>query len=230
MSLAVAYTALLGGVLVWLFLVRRFSAMPWATPSTLAAMQSEPEERIPAVKIGLWAFMGVVTSLFALFISAYFMRMGHGHGADAALNDWRPVAKSPVLWLNTFILVVGSLAMQWARAAASRGEVERTRAALLLGGALSWAFVVGQLYVWRELRLSPAFSPLNPAIAFFYLLTAVHGLHLLGGLYVWGRAYLRLRTQRVEIIDLRLSLELCSAYWHFLLFVWLVLFGLLLAT
>jgi cytochrome c oxidase subunit 3 len=62
------------------------------------------------------------------------------------------------------------------------------------------------------------------------LLTGVLGLHLLGGLYVWGRTYIRLRYQRAELIDVRLSVELCSVYWHYLLLVWIVLFGLLLAT
>jgi cytochrome c oxidase subunit 3 len=58
----------------------------------------------------------------------------------------------------------------------------------------------------------------------------VHGLHLLGGIYVCGRTLLRLQAQDVEAIDVRVSVELCTTYWHFLLIVWLVLFGLLLAT
>jgi cytochrome c oxidase subunit 3 len=70
----------------------------------------------------------------------------------------------------------------------------------------------------------------NPAVAFFYLLTAVHGLHLLGGLFVWGKTVIRMARPRVELVDLRLSVELCTVYWHYLLLVWLVLFGLLLST
>jgi cytochrome c oxidase subunit III len=69
----------------------------------------------------------------------------------------------------------------------------------------------------------------NPAVAFFYVLTAVHGLHLLGGLLVWGRTLSRV-WQGVELIELRLSVALCSVYWHYLLIVWLVLFTLLLYT
>jgi len=79
-------------------------------------------------------------------------------------------------------------------------------------------------------RHSEFFSPLNPAVAFFYLLTAVHGLHLLGGLYVWGRTVARMRGKDVEVIDVRLSIELCSVYWHFLLLVWLGLFAVMLST
>ena len=71
------------------------------------------------------------------------------------------------------------------------------------------------------LRQADFFAPANPAIAFFYLLTAVHGLHLLGGLFVWGRTLSRMRSKDVELIDVRLSVELCSVYWHYLLLVWL---------
>ena len=58
----------------------------------------------------------------------------------------------------------------------------------------------------------------------------MHGLHLLGGLFVWGRTLLRMRRKDVEAIDVRMSVELCTVYWHYLLFVWLVLFALLLST
>jgi cytochrome c oxidase subunit 3 len=156
--------------------------------------------------------------------------MGRGHGADAALGDWRSISESPLLWINSIILVFGSIALQSSRAAIARGDAIRTQRSLLLGGVLTCAFLVGQLIVWRELRASDVFDPRNPAVAFFYLLTGVHGLHLLGGLYVWGRTYIRLRYQRAELIDVRLSVELCSVYWHYLLLVWIVLFGLLLAT
>ena len=69
----------------------------------------------------------------------------------------------------------------------------------------------------------------NPANAFFYLLTGVHGLHLLGGLVVWVRTAARM-ARGAELDDVRLSVELCTVYWHYLLLVWLVLFGLLLLT
>jgi cytochrome c oxidase subunit 3 len=232
MSLTVAYGALLTGILVWLFLVRKLSAKPWDAHAAISAVDAHAEgsERTPPTKMGLWVFMGVMTSLFGLFISAYYMRMGHGHGADAALGDWQAISESPLLWLNTILLVLGSIAMQWSRSAAARGDAQRTQGALLIGGLLTICFLIGQLIVWRALRFSAFFSLLNPAVAFFYVLTAVHGLHLLGGLYVWGRTYMRMRYQRVELIDVRLSIELCSAYFHYLLLVWIVLFGLLLAT
>ena len=70
----------------------------------------------------------------------------------------------------------------------------------------------------------------NPANAFFYLLTGVHGLHLLGGLFVWARTLMRMTRLDVKPADLRLSVELCTVYWHFLLLVWLILFAVLSST
>jgi cytochrome c oxidase subunit III len=83
---------------------------------------------------------------------------------------------------------------------------------------------------WRQLNQTGYFVTGNPATAFFYLLTAVHGLHLLGGLVVWGRTVARMTRAGVELIDIRLSVELCTLYWHYLLLVWLVLFAVLLST
>jgi cytochrome c oxidase subunit 3 len=98
----------------------------------------------------------------------------------------------------------------------------------LIGGLLTCAFLAGQLFAWSEIRSSDLFSPSNPAVAFFYLLTAVHAAHLLGGLVVWARTLMRMRSKTVELIDVGMSVELCAIYWHYLLFVWLVLFALLL--
>lgn len=232
MSLTVAYTALAIGVLVWFAIARKFTAKSWEANAPISAVDAHEEgaERQPAARVGLYIFMGVMTSLFGLFISAYYMRMGMGHGADAAVNDWRAISESPILWVNSAILLFGSIAMQKARSAMSRGDSASTQRSLLIGGILTAAFVIGQLIAWRELTQSDAFAMSNPAIGFFYLLTGVHALHLLGGLYVWGRTFRRLRFQHAELIDVRLSVELCTVYWHYLLLVWIVLFGLLLAT
>jgi cytochrome c oxidase subunit III len=134
------------------------------------------------------------------------------------------------LWLNTAMLILSSVAMQSARGALIRAQTDRFRVGLIAGGVLALAFLAGQLWAWRQLNASGYFLASGPAIAFFYLLTAVHGLHLLGGLLVWGKTVVRMARARVEPIDLRLSVELCTVYWHYLLLVWLVLFAVLLST
>ena len=227
MSLTVAYAALATGIIVWLILVRKLSAKSWEAQPASGVDDETP--RWPAARVGLWAFLAVVTSLFGLFVSAYYMRLTGHHGSGPA-TDWISLSEPPVLWLNTMLLIAASVAMQAARKAVRSGSVERSQTLLLLGGLLTLAFLGGQFYAWAQVRESEFFSALNPAVAFFYLLTAVHGLHLLGGLYVWGRTLARMRRQDAEVIDVRLSIELCSVYWHFLLLVWLGLFAVMLST
>jgi cytochrome c oxidase subunit 3 len=223
-SLSVAFVALLAGVVVWGLVVSRLTARPWETSGSPEDVEAGSAVSLPPAKIGLWTLLAVITSLFGLFISAYWMRMEHAHG------DWTPLAVPRVLWLNTALLILSSAAMQSARAAARRARPDRVRVALIAGGVLALAFLAGQLVAWRQLSASGYFMASNPAIAFFYLLTGVHGLHLLGGLLVWGKTVVRMSQAGVELIDVRLSVELCTVYWHYLLLVWLVLFALLLST
>jgi cytochrome c oxidase subunit 3 len=216
--------ALLAGVVVWGLLARKLTAKPWERSAAPEEIEAGSTAGLPPAKIGLWALLAVVTSLFGLFISAYYMRMEHAHG------DWTPLAVPRQLWVNTALLVLSSAAMEWARGGARRAQMDRLRTGLTAGGVLAWAFLAGQLLAWRQLSASGYFVASNPAVAFFYLLTAVHGLHLLGGLFVWGKTVFRMARPGIELVDLRLSVELCTVYWHYLLLVWLVLFAVLLST
>lgn len=217
MSNTAIVVALLTGIAVWFAVASRLTAKPWENreqPGDVGAIGMSPE------RIGLWAFMAVVTSLFALFLTAYSMRMHHSVG-------WCHLAVPRVLWVNTAILLAASVALQLASNSASAGRREAARAALVAAGALSLAFLAGQVLAWRAVGPSLYFVQGSPAIAFFYVLTIVHGLHLVGGLVVLGRAALRF-ADGAELIDVRQSLSLCATYWHFLLIVWLAVFGVLL--
>jgi cytochrome c oxidase subunit 3 len=175
---------------------------------------------VDTAKVGLGVFLAVVTSLFALFFSAYSMR--------SSLGDWRPLPVPSLLWLNTGVLVFSSLALQYARGAARRGDVGDVQTGLLAGGVSALAFIAGQLLAWQQLSDAGYFLVANPANTFFYLLTAVHGLHLVGGLVALGRATAKVRRGDASLDGVRLSVDLCAIYWHFLFLVWLLLFALLL--
>ena len=229
MSLTVAYAALLAGIVLWAVLVSKLRAKPWEAqpiaPEGTGMVAVQPK------RIGLWIFLAVVTSLFCLFVSAYYMRMGGhaGHGT-AVPHDWEAVSDPGILWFNTALLIIGSVAMQSAKAAVAKNDARQTRIRLFAAGLLTIGFLIGQWIAWREIRSSEIFAPVNPAVAFFYVLTAVHGLHLIGGLVVWMRTVMRAMRKDVELIDVRLSVELTSVYWHYLLLVWLGLFAVLLST
>lgn len=217
MSNSAIVIALLVGVAVWFAVASRLTAKPWDAreqSGDIGAIRFSP------ARIGLWVFMAVVTSLFSLFLSAYSMRMHHGVG-------WCHLTMPRIAWLNTLVLVAASIAMQFASVGVARGRRQFAQVSLIVAGVLSIAFLAGQVAAWRAIGPSLYYVQGSPAIAFFYVLTIVHGLHLVGGLYVLGRAAQRF-AGGAELVDLRQSLSLCATYWHFLLLVWLAVFGVLL--
>ncbi|HEY8539536.1 MAG TPA: cytochrome c oxidase subunit 3, partial [Steroidobacteraceae bacterium] len=210
MNLSVAVGALIAGIVVWAIIVRQLTVKPWELQPAGPTDEKTEEDfsRPKTIKVGLWVLLAVITSLFSLFIAAYYVRMG-GHGETLAI-DWTPVSEPRILWFNTALLVASSVAMQWARANVLRGRARGAFNTLLIAGLATLAFLAGQLSAWQQLAAAGFFSPRNPALAFFYLLTAVHGAHLLGGLFVWARTLLRMRRRDYELIDARLSIELCA--------------------
>jgi cytochrome c oxidase subunit 3 len=218
-SVALLFLGVLMAVLVWRLLRQTTHVQPWVAGGVPPAHRDKPP--VTAVRVGLWVFLAVATSLFALFISAYTMRM--------ELSDWAPLPEPGLLWLNTALLVAASGYMQWTRSAAARGQTDRVRSGLSIAGALTLAFLAGQWVVWQQLGVAGYLASGNPANAFFYLLTALHGLHLLGGLVVWARTTTR-AWRGAAVGEMSQTVALCTVYWHYLLLVWLVLFALLLST
>jgi len=213
--LAVILATLLG----WL-LKQSFNTTPWIAEAVEESSYQAPFNARPKL-VALTTFLAVATSFFALILSAYSLRM--------ELGDWIPMTEPQLLWVNTVILVLASVAFQWTRNHAISGRSEMVRPGLVITGALTLGFLVGQMLAWQELNAAGQYVTVNPSNAFFFLLTGIHGLHILGGMYVWGRATVRAFSgQDTEAV--KHSVELCTIYWHFLLLVWLVLFGLMLST
>jgi len=206
-------------VIGWL-LRQTFSTQPWiseAADNEISGASIDTNTKAVALTV----FLAVATSIFALFISAYTIRMDE--------PDWRPITEPTLLWANTVMLILASIAYHWTRSAAVEGIESRVRPGLTIAGVLTVLFLVGQLIAWQQMNAAGYYLNLNPANAFFFLLTAVHGLHMLGGLWVWARSTMKVWTG-ADPDSVRLSIELCTVYWHFLLLVWIVLFGMLLST
>jgi cytochrome c oxidase subunit 3 len=216
MTIGLLFFSLMVAVIVG-WLVRQTLVEPWRAELVV------PEVRVglvaqPAAKLALWVFLAVASALFVLFASAYAMRLN--------LSDWSPLPQPRLLLLNTAFLVGASLAMEWTVYAARRADARELRRGLAASGLLSWAFGAGQLWVWKQFHGAGFLLASSAATAFFYLLTAVHGLHVLGGLVAWWRASRRL-WRGADPASMRLVCELCATYWHFLLVVWLILYALL---
>lgn len=171
-----------------------------------------------AKKLALRVFLAVVAVLFTLLVTAYGGRMVY--------EDWRPAPQVNLLWANTLVLILSSVALQWAQYSVRRGRMDAMRVGLLAAGAFTVVFLFGQVLAWRQLATMVYFEVTNPAIAFFYLITGLHGMHLVGGLVAWGKTVAKVWGD-FDVAKIRQSVELCTVYWHFLLLVWLVLFGLL---
>lgn len=217
MSAIVLFMIGIAAIVGWWLSHQHLTAKPWLEEGEIGDQPGETPSLLPA-RIGLGVFLVVVGSLFALVISAYLMRMD--------LPDWRTVPVPALLWFNTGVLIVSSVTLQLAQVAARKGDRDGVMASLLAGGVSAVTFLAGQFLAWQQLRNAGYFLAANPANSFFYLITGLHGLHLLGGLVALGRTIAK-AFSGLALPQLRLSVELCTMYWHFLLLVWLVLFGLL---
>ncbi len=221
MTLTLVFLGIIMATIIAWLLRQTVNTQPWDANDPVENQPGRGIINIDPKKLGLYSFIAVITSLFALFASAYLMRM--------KLGDWRPLPEPNLLWLNSAVLVLASFAFQLARNAVARGQLLTVKTGLLAGGVFTLLFLAGQLVAWQQLDAGGYFITGNPANAFFYLLTALHGLHLLGGMWVWGRTTMRVLTG-ADVESVRLSVELCTVYWHYLLLVWIGLFGLLLST
>jgi cytochrome c oxidase subunit 3 len=157
------------------------------------ALRPRPSRR--SAETLLVAFLATVVMLFAGFTSAFLIRRTG--------SDWQPVALPGLAYANTLVLVAASVLLELARRRASPAA---TRAALVCG----LVFLGGQVGVWRLLDARGLFLSDTPEGAFFFLLSAVHGVHLLGGVVALLWQIVQARTPR-----------LVAAYWHFLGLVWL---------
>ena len=173
-------------------------------------------------KLGVRAIMVISTIIFSFFIVAYGDRM--------IIHDWKSMPEPWLLWINTAILIVSSYIFHKTKKECDNNNSEKVKNGLFAVGFFTLLFLLGQTLVWFQFLKLGYYASSNVANAFFYLLTALHGLHLLGGLIFWGLVTSKFLKGKYKIVSMQHSIELCAIYWHFLLFVWFVLFGLMLFT
>jgi cytochrome c oxidase subunit 3 len=207
----------------------RLTEKSWETPGIKGF--AEPESYRPAAaKVGLYLYFGVACVLFSLIIAAYLVRMGvgiHGSAAHGSAGDWRPMPEPALLWINSAVLVASSLAWEIARRAVR--DLGRMRRMAFIGAGLGLLFLTGQLLLWQQYQAAGYYLAANPANAFFYLLTGVHGLHLVGGVVACARVVGQFGERGDDRRAVR-NIALCAIYWHFLLLIWVLLVGLLMST
>jgi len=173
-----------------------------------------------ALQSGIWVGIFAITMSFAAFTSALFVRQGSG-------ADWTHIALPPVLYANTLALLLSSATLQMARRAVTAVPPFEPRAVrmglgwLMATLALGFIFVAGQFEAWRQLAAQGLYLATNPNSSFYYVLTAMHGLHVLAGIVALALVVGRIAASRAAFR--KSTFEATATYWHFMGVLWLYL-------
>ena len=166
---------------------------------------------------GMTVALGGILMFFMALVSAYIVRKGTS-------NDWRPLEVPRILWVNTAVLILSSFTLNFSRKRFLQGDKSAFRHWWLVTCALGFLFLVGQVVAWRQLANAGVFLATNPSSSFFYVFTAAHGLHLLGGvLALFWVAVLPMRR-----LTQSTATTVAAMYWHFMDGLWVFIFLLLL--
>jgi cytochrome c oxidase subunit 3 len=174
-------------------------------------------------RIGAWVAIASILMLFTALVSSYIVRSASG-------NDWVPITMPKVLWLSTSLILISSVTMELSRRSLKSLNDAGYGRWLIVTTVLGLGFLGSQLMAWRQLARQGVYIATNPHSSFFYLFTAAHGVHLLGGLV--ALTFLVLRTTRKRDTaegELRRvgAADAATIYWHFMDGLWIALFLLL---
>ncbi|MGO8733453.1 MAG: heme-copper oxidase subunit III [Terriglobia bacterium] len=191
-------------------------------PGDFGGDDSGGDARVPerTYRLGMCFALTGIVMLFAAFTSALVVRKGMSF-------DWISIGVPRVLWLNTFVLLASSATLELSRRSLSAGSAREFIRWLSATVVLGLGFLGGQVIAWRELAGRGIYLATNPGSSFFYVLTAAHGIHLLGG--VVALAYVVFRARRIAFgLARRTPLDVTAIYWHFMDALWIYLFFILL--
>ncbi len=173
---------------------------------------------ISSQKSAVIIIFGIATVLFSLIFTAYIYSIPPG-------QDTMYLLKPNLLWANTIILFFVAYFFSRIIKDLEKKETSKVKKNLIIVGGLSYIFLFGQLIFWTQLMKSGNYVTTNTYFSSFYIFTAIHGLHLLGGLFFWGKVSSRvLKLEQNKILDEEKNISALSWYWTFLLIVWLGFF------
>jgi cytochrome c oxidase subunit III len=170
-------------------------------------------------KFAMWLFLASVGMLFAALTSAYIVRQAEG--------NWVYFDLPGIFYATTILILVSTISMQGAYMAAKRNRLGRVKVLVTITAIFGIAFLIGQFYGWKALIVNSIYLVGNPSGSFLYVLTGLHGLHLISAivflLIILSAAY----KNRINSGNLA-PMEMCTTYWHFLSGLWVYLFVFLL--
>ena len=201
----------------------RDGGSPPSTPADGSLRSVQDREGEP-IRTGVWVGLATVAMMFAAFTSAAVVRKG-------SADDWQHILLPSILYFNTAVLVLSSVTLEIARRKVlvyARGENASQIIPLAWLGstlALGLVFVVGQFVAWSQLKAQGVYLATSPTSSFFYVLTVVHAVHVLGGL--GGLTRVILKTSGHVFTLRRSTLDGTAYYWHFMGALWIYLLLLL---
>jgi len=170
--------------------------------------------------LGVWIGIGGIVMFFAAMTSAMVVRKGMS-------DDWIPYDMPLALWASTAVLLVSSFTIEQARRRLRAADDVGLRTWTSITALLGTIFLAAQLMGWNALAAGGFYVKTNPSSSFFYVFTAAHGVHLLGG--VLALAYVFFRVWRpTPWPTRRAAVEGLTLYWHFMDGLWVYLFVLML--
>ena len=161
---------------------------------------------------------GVATVLFSLIFTGYLYTL-------PPEQDTRYLLKPNLLWINTIVLFFVTYYFSKVTNDLKKRQTSKVKKNLIFVGALSYLFLFGQVIFWFQLMKSGNYASTNSYFSSFYFFTALHGMHLLGGLFFWGKVSSRVMTlDKDKILNEEKNISALSLYWTYLLVVWIVFF------
>ncbi len=207
--------------------------------------QSEIDVQRKAKKALLWFGLVSIVMLFAGLTSAYLVRQGEG--------KWVEFSIPSTFAISTLLIVISSVSMQWALVSIKKGNTANFKKALLITLFLGIGFAVSQYVAWTELyqkgivftgtvsdiktnfnyipsgkeTVEQAADVGNVAGSFLYVITGLHVLHLIAGIFSLIFVFSRATRNKYSAENYN-GVSICAIYWHFLDGLWVYLFFFLL--
>ena len=164
---------------------------------------------------------GVSTVLFSLIFTGYLYSLPPD-------QDTTFILKTNLLWINTLVLILVTFFFDKIRRDFNKKILNNLKRNLVIVGGLSYLFLLLQLLLWYQLMKSGNYVSTNTYFSSFYFFTALHGIHLLGGLFFWGKVSSRIfQLEDKDYNKEEKNINALSIYWLFLFIVWLVFFAIM---
>ena len=169
-------------------------------------------------KSAVLIIFGIATVLFSLVFTSYLYTLSPS-------QDTNYLLRPNLLWINTLILFFVTYFFNKVTNDLEKKDTSKIKRNLLIIGALTYLFLFSQIIFWFQLLKSGNYVSTNSYFANFYVFTALHGLHLLGGLFFWGKVSSKvLKLEQNKILEQEKNISALSIYWTYLLIVWLMFF------